>query len=257
MEEKEEMEEMEEPEKQSIQKSVPPSMKNTQPSMKPLKSSMEEGEVEEEEEEEEEEETSPQKGGMEASDINLEDMGSVLEKEDEGEISDIQVEEAMKQLNQEAFLALSNLSTYSPKYAAILENILSEKHIGLHLIYSSFRTLEGIGILQLVLENNGFRRFHIQKMTDGEWDIEDGVLGESTYALYTGTESTEEKEIIRNIYNGAWDNLPPRIVKKLEAQDKDGKKNTVGDIIKILMITASGAEGINLKNTRFVHIVEP
>ena len=218
---------------------------------------MEEGEVEEEEEEEEEEETSPQKGGMEASDINLEDMGSVLEKEDEGEISDIQVEEAMKQLNQEAFLALSNLSTYSPKYAAILENILSEKHIGLHLIYSSFRTLEGIGILQLVLENNGFRRFHIQKMTDGEWDIEDGVLGESTYALYTGTESTEEKEIIRNIYNGAWDNLPPRIVKKLEAQDKDGKKNTVGDIIKILMITASGAEGINLKNTRFVHIVEP
>ena len=242
-----EMEEMEEPEKQSIQKSVPSSMKDTQPSIKPLKSSMEE----------EEEETTPQKGGMEASDINLEDMGSVLEKEDEGEISDIQVEEAMKQLNQEAFLALSNLSTYSPKYAAILENILSEKHIGLHLIYSSFRTLEGIGILQLVLENNGFRRFHIQKMADGEWDIEDGVLGESTYALYTGTESTEEKEIIRNIYNGAWDNLPPRIVKKLEAQDKDGKKNTVGDIIKILMITASGAEGINLKNTRYVHIVEP
>ena len=30
-----------------------------------------------------------------------------------------------------------------------------------------------------------------------------------------------------------------------------------GEIIKILMITASGAEGINLKNTRFVHIVEP
>ena len=284
MEEKEEMEEMEEPEKQSIQKTVPSSMKNTQPSIKPLKSSMEEEEEEMEEPEkqsiqksvpssmkdtqpsikplkssmeEEEEETTPQKGGMEASDINLEDMGSVLEKEDEGEISDIQVEEAMKQLNQEAFLALSNLSTYSPKYAAILENILSEKHIGLHLIYSSFRTLEGIGILQLVLENNGFRRFHIQKMADGEWDIEDGVLGESTYALYTGTESTEEKEIIRNIYNGAWDNLPPRIVKKLEAQDKDGKKNTVGDIIKILMITASGAEGINLKNTRYVHIVEP
>jgi hypothetical protein len=31
----------------------------------------------------------------------------------------------------------------------------------------------------------------------------------------------------------------------------------MGEIIKIIMITSSGAEGINLKNTRFVHIVEP
>ena len=27
--------------------------------------------------------------------------------------------------------------------------------------------------------------------------------------------------------------------------------------IKVLMITASGSEGINLKNTRYVHIMEP
>ena len=33
--------------------------------------------------------------------------------------------------------------------------------------------------------------------------------------------------------------------------------NTHGDIIQLLMITASGAEGIDLKNTRFVHITEP
>ena len=31
----------------------------------------------------------------------------------------------------------------------------------------------------------------------------------------------------------------------------------MGAVIKVLMITASGAEGINLKNTRYVHIVEP
>ena len=35
------------------------------------------------------------------------------------------------------------------------------------------------------------------------------------------------------------------------------KKNFMGDIIKVMMITSSGAEGINLRNTRFVHIVEP
>jgi hypothetical protein len=33
--------------------------------------------------------------------------------------------------------------------------------------------------------------------------------------------------------------------------------NNYGEIIKILMITASGREGINLRNTRFVHIIEP
>ena len=31
----------------------------------------------------------------------------------------------------------------------------------------------------------------------------------------------------------------------------------MGEIIKVLMITSSGSEGITLKNTRFVHIIEP
>ena len=35
------------------------------------------------------------------------------------------------------------------------------------------------------------------------------------------------------------------------------ENNQNGEVIKALMITSSGAEGINLKNTRFVHIVEP
>ena len=30
-----------------------------------------------------------------------------------------------------------------------------------------------------------------------------------------------------------------------------------GEIIKVLMITAAGSEGINLRNTRYVHIMEP
>ena len=33
--------------------------------------------------------------------------------------------------------------------------------------------------------------------------------------------------------------------------------NIFGSIIKVFMITASGAEGISLKNVRYVHIVEP
>ena len=33
--------------------------------------------------------------------------------------------------------------------------------------------------------------------------------------------------------------------------------NLYGEIIKVLMITASGAEGISLRNVRYVHITEP
>jgi hypothetical protein len=31
----------------------------------------------------------------------------------------------------------------------------------------------------------------------------------------------------------------------------------MGEVIKVLMITSSGSEGINLRNTRYVHIMEP
>ena len=33
--------------------------------------------------------------------------------------------------------------------------------------------------------------------------------------------------------------------------------NYLGEIIKVLMITSAGSEGINLRNTRYVHIMEP
>ena len=74
------------------------------------------------------------------------------------------------------------------------------------------------------------------------------------FGLYTGTETTEEKELLRNVFNGAWQYLPP----SLSAQLKERSSNNLyGEIIKVIMITASGAEGISLKNVRFVHITEP
>ena len=75
-----------------------------------------------------------------------------------------------------------------------------------------------------------------------------------TYALYTGTETVEEKEIIRNIYNGTWSTVPDTITSELSPISTN---NLYGEIIQVLMITASGAEGISLKNTRYVHIIEP
>ena len=153
------------------------------------------------------------------------------------------------------YLSREALRIYSPKFLKILDNIKDEAHTGLHLVYSQFRTLEGIGILKLVLEANGFAQLKIKKV--GEvWQLvmpEEEIV-KPKFALYTGTETTEEKEIMRNIFNGAWKYVPEAIASKLEAM---AANNMYGEIIKVLMITSSGAEGISLKNVRYVHITEP
>lgn len=148
------------------------------------------------------------------------------------------------------------LQNYSPKFLAMLENIQDPQHSGLHLVYSQFRSLEGIRIFSMVLEANGFARFQIRQDATNNWvcDIREEDKGKHMYALYTGTETDEEREIIRNIFNSTWEYVPANI--KQQLQQISGN-NFMGEIIKVLMITASGAEGINLRNVRWVHITEP
>jgi len=59
---------------------------------------------------------------------------------------------------------------------------------------------------------------------------------------------------LRNIFNGNWKYVPSSLADQLKSISSN---NMYGDIIKIFMITASGAEGITLKNVRYVHITEP
>ena len=191
------------------------------------------------------------------------------------------IELALSQLNdrKEEFFNQEALTQYSPKFLACLENIQNPEYSGSHLLYSQFRTLEGIGIFKLVLEANGFVELKVRKTNIRPSNIEtmdlneiglteDNVIGESKYvidvpkdkwnapkfALYTGTETIEEKEMIRNIFNSDWDSLPEPLLSQVKQM---GTYNFNGDICKILMITASGAEGINLKNVRYVHLIEP
>ena len=162
-----------------------------------------------------------------------------------------------KSEDEEQFLSKEGLAKYSPKFLKLLENIQNEENKGLHLIYSQFRTIEGIGILKLILEANGYAEFKIKKdISTDKWEIieKEDAAGKPRFVLYTGTETADEKEIIRNIYNSAWNLVPPEIVDKIKEKSSN---NFYGEIIKLFLITSSGAEGINLKNTRFVHIVEP
>jgi hypothetical protein len=158
-----------------------------------------------------------------------------------------------------------SLDSYSPKMKEVLRNIINDENVGCHLLYSNFRRLEGIGIFSIILKYYGFVQLKIERTSAGYGVVLDHMYDKGTYlgnkrvfALYTGTESNEQKEIIRNIFNSNYDALPNNIVAQLNAFFPDVQDNNLyGDIIKLLMITASGAEGIDLKNTRFVHIMEP
>ena len=198
----------------------------------------EEEEKEEEKEEKEENEEKGEKEEVQGKDFNLR-VADVLQE--------------LKARKDEIF-SKSGLQMYSPKFLRILENIQNPENTGLHLIYTQFRTLEGVSLLTYVLEANGYAPFRIQKIA-GSWELDEKEeeKGKPKFALHTGTESDEEKKIILNIYNSNWAEVPSSIVRALE----DKEHNHYGDCIKVLMITASGAEGINLKSTRFVHIVEP
>lgn len=173
---------------------------------------------------------------------------------------------------------LDSLKTYSPKFYKMLQNIMDGKNEGLHLLYTSFRTLEGIGIFKIIMEYYGYSELKLKSVSTGNQmiyniDVDNAfyqnsnfseynsLMGRKFYALYTGKESDEEKEIIRNIYNGAFDKVPisvkEDIIEKFFDGDSSALTNNLGEIIKLLMITSSGAEGIDLKNVRFVHITEP
>jgi hypothetical protein len=168
------------------------------------------------------------------------------------------IAEALKELEKNAakYLSKEGLQLYSPKFLHILENIIDSDHKGIHLLYSQFKTLEGIGILKLVLKENNFAEFKIKKNESGEYilNVASEDINKPMFASYTGSETPEEREIIKNVLNSNWKLVPSSLVKTLQTLSEN---NFLGQIIKVLMITSSGAEGISLKNVRYVHITEP
>ena len=146
------------------------------------------------------------------------------------------------------------LLKYSPKYHDIIKKCNSVN--GLSFIYTEYKTLEGIAILEIIFKANGYGQFKLKEVKKGEYsiDIDKGDIGKPMFAFWGGDEKMSD--IIRKVYNNQFEELPVNIKKQLEKLFP-GKHNKRGDIIKILMTTKSGAEGIDLQNVRQVHIVEP
>lgn len=161
--------------------------------------------------------------------------------------------ETLRVLKQrEELLHREGLEKYSPKYAAILDRINESE--GPALVYSQFISMEGLDALGIIMEANGYQELRLEKTDTGvrimkgdDYDPE-----KPKFVKYTGREDNELREIILDIYNDSLSSVPEEIQREFE-----GKSNIHGDIIKVLMISSSGAEGLDLKNIRQIHIVEP
>ena len=156
------------------------------------------------------------------------------------------------------FLTVQELmGKYSPKFGKIVESVVASP--GPALFYSQFRTIEGIGIMAIALETAGFKEIEVyREKTSGNWRIRD----EETVLLpkYNGKrfiifpDDREKTEVLLSIYNGRIDQTGDHLSEALKGAHKD---NLHGELVKLLMITQSGAEGISLRNLRRVEIAEP
>ena len=120
-----------------------------------------------------------------------------------------------------------NLRIYSPKLDKMFKNINDNYKDTISLVYSTFLEY-GIKAFAKVLEFNNYKLYNKDEEYNKEFKY---------FALFSGDQSSEEKADILNRLN-------------LE-------ENKYGDLISILLISKSGTEGLDLKNVRSIHIMEP
>jgi len=122
-------------------------------------------------------------------------------------------------------LTLYNFEKYSPKIVQIFNNIKNNHKNQISLVYSNFIE-SGLIPFSKYLELNGYSDYN-----------NDNGNNKLKYAIFSGQQTAEERENIIKIVNSS--------------------DNIKGENITILLISKSGAEGLDLKNVRSVHIMEP
>jgi len=193
-----------------------------------------------------------------------------------------QIKKAMDTLgaNRDTYLKLDaaapegRIAQYSTKLDQMIRRINVSK--GSNLVYSQFKTVEGLGVLREGLKANGFVEIEIEGgdfvpralRTGGENKLQFSKAtieslrkgpdsGEKRFMFLTGEGLREKRSLLLNIFNGAFDKMPMDMRKVLEESGYGERKNKYGEICWVFGITGAGAEGISLKCCRSVHIMEP
>lgn len=119
---------------------------------------------------------------------------------------------------------IKQMEKCSAKFVNIIFNVL--KSSGPVLIYSNYVLVEGIDMLKVYLKYFGFDSF----------------------------KNSNSKDYFRY---GEFHNGINRAVRKETISIETDKENSHGKLIKIVMFSPAGAEGISLESIRQVHIMEP
>ena len=151
----------------------------------------------------------------------------------------------------------TDLAKYSPKFAKIIQNI--KKTNGTSLVYSQFRTVEGLGILGLALKAQGYAEMKVTVDKNNKVSI---LVDEKDYMKPKFAQFSTDKDVsnaLLKIFNSDLSSFDKTVQDKLRLMDveKTNDGNLRGSLIKVMMITQSGSAGISLKNVRQVHIMEP
>lgn len=193
-------------------------------------------------------------------DENDESKEEKTKKEEMKKVKDVYEKElakALKELETKDYLSLDNLKNkYSPKYAQMYEDITTSP--GTVLIYSQFRNVEGLGIFSKVLEHQGYKEITVKKTPNG-YELEDLTVFDKKYdnkRFVIFNSDRTKTNILMNLFNGSYNLLPPTILQQLRDNVENYEDQLYGKLVKIMMITQSGAEGISLKNVRRVLIME-
>ena len=127
------------------------------------------------------------------------------------------------------------LNMCSPKFIQVIFNIF--KSAGPVLVYSNYVAMEGLQIFKVYLSFFGFIPFGDDKEINMNNLKNKNTKDGFRYIEFHGGIEKELREENKKIFNKS--------------------ENKFGDIIKIIMISPAGTEGISLRNTRQVHIIEP
>jgi hypothetical protein len=160
-------------------------------------------------------------------------------------------------------LGPKRLQEYSPKSHVIMRNINGCN--GKCVVYSNFKIAEGLGHLAVALEANGWTELKLkQSPNDGVWEI-DGPPPNGRPCFFRYEADRNDVPLLMSIFNmgrakAKGDNdVPSKLLEELAGNGSNASKTTNlrGELIKMMMFTKSGAEGLDLKHVRQVHIMEP
>ena len=130
------------------------------------------------------------------------------------------------ELKEDTVNIFEKLNTYSPKMNAIINYV--NKSEGIVIIYSRYID-SGIIPLALALESNGYNRYEEGNL----WKT--NKTNKGNYIILSGESTNKDKYI--------------NIAKSVENKD--------GDKIKVILMSSVATEGVDFKNVREIHILEP